>query len=86
MSNVSAKSVDKATFLMGQEALHAAETSVVLGEKTRNSQSTSPGTSFKGASAIKAMETTGTAKTRAALDADRESKGVKAGGGCCVVS
>lgn len=75
LSNVSAKSVEKALQKMGPEAMEAAMTTVVLGEKNREA-----GPDGRRASATKAMEQTGTAKSAAAAHTEK-----KAGGGCCVV-
>lgn len=74
LSTASAKSIDKALAKFGPEAMNAATTSVVLGEKNRN------GDVKRQASAIKAMEQTGTAKTDAA-----EGGGGGGGGGCCLL-
>ncbi len=72
LSQASAKSIDKALAKLGGEAMAAAQTSVVLGEKNRDGE--------KHASAIKALEKTGTAKT---LSAEQGEK--PAAGGCCLV-
>ena len=74
LSSASAKSIDKALSKLGGEAMAAAQTSVVLGEKNRE------GDLKKQASAIKAMEKTGTAK------AEGVDEAAPSGGGCCVVS
>lgn len=58
LSNASAKSIDKALSKLGGEAMEAASTSVVLGEKNREGK--------RQASSIKAMEQTGVAKSKAA--------------------
>ena len=57
----------------------AAQTSVVLGEKNRG------GDLKKQASAVKAMEMGGTAKSEAALKAEKK-EAAGGGGGCCVIS
>ena len=75
LSQASAKSIDKALSKLGGEAMAAAQTSVVLGEKNRD------GDPNKQASAIKAMEKTGTAKSLAAEGGGEAPKG----GGCCVL-
>lgn len=75
MSTASAKSIDKAMAKLGGESLMAAQTSVVLGEKNRGAD--------KQASAIKALEKTGTAKHVSAEGGEEKAAG--GGGGCCLV-
>ena len=79
LSQASAKSIDKALGKLGSEAMNAAQTSVVLGEKNRE------GDVKRQASSIKAMENTGVAKTDAALKAERSDSGGGGKGGCCSV-
>lgn len=79
LSSASAKSIDKALAKLGGESMAAAQTSVVLGEKNRD------GDPNKQASAIKALEKTGTHKSMAALNADTKEKAPGGGGGCCLV-
>ena len=74
LSQASAKSIDKALSKLGGEAMAAAQTSVVLGEKNREGEKLS--------SSIKAMENTGVAKSDAAQGGEKASSG---GGGCCIM-
>ena len=79
LSQTSAKSIDKALAKLGGEAMQAAQTSVVLGEKNRDAPLE------RRASAAKAMETTGTAKSAAAEAADKKESAGGGGGGCCLM-
>ena len=72
LSNASAKSIEKAVAMMGGEAMNAAQTTVVLGEQNRR------GSLDRQASAIKAMEKTGTAHSGTLKDPPEKSS-------CCVV-
>ena len=75
LSNASVKSIEKALAKMGPEAMQAAQTTVVLGEMNRKGDVPLN----RQASAIKAMEKTGTAKSATA------EGGEPSGGGCCLV-
>lgn len=72
LSNASAKSIEKAVAMMGGEAMNAAQTTVVLGEMNRT------GSLERQASAIKAMEKTGTAKSQVLRDPPEASS-------CCLI-
>jgi hypothetical protein len=84
LSNVSAKSVEKLSAMLGDEATDAAVTTVKLGEFHREaSRYASPDGLTRQASAVKMMEKTGTAKTEVAVKAEKMPP--PNSGACCIL-